>query len=217
MKLPIPGAAELVQAAAAVRDGLGDALGLAPRLLSMLDDTETLLARVTAVVGKIEMTVDRADALIASVGTTDLAAARVLSSVESTTSRGEALLDLYEGPARQLAPAVRIFADALDPDEVSAMVGLVDRLPVLLKHLDEDVLPILTTLDRVAPDLHQLLEIAQDLQVALGGLPGMGWLRKRAEKEDEEAEELAREIEAETSKPRGKPRSSRSKPPSPSS
>lgn len=217
MKLPIPGAAELVQAAAAVRDGLGDALGLAPRLLSMLDDAETLLARVTAVVGKVEMTVDRADALIASVGTTDLAAARVLSSVESTTSRGEALLDLYEGPARQLAPAVRIFADALDPDEVSAMVGLVDRLPVLLKHLDEDVLPILTTLDRVAPDLHQLLEIAQDLQVALGGLPGMGWLRKRAEKEEEEAEELAREIEAETGKPRGKPRSSRSKPPSPSS
>lgn len=211
MKLPIPGAAELVQAAAAVRDGLGDALGLAPRLLSMLDDTETLLARATALVGKIEMTVDRADALIDSVGTTDLAAARVLSSVESATSRGEALLDLYEGPARQLAPAVRIFADALDPSEVRAMVGLVDRLPLLLKHLDEDVLPILTTLDRVAPDLHQLLEIAQDLQVALGGLPGMGWLRKRAEKEEEEAEELAREMEAETGTPGGPPRSSRSK------
>lgn len=78
------------------------------------------------------------------------------------------------------------------------MIELVDRLPKLLAHLDEDVFPILTTLDRVAPDLHQLLEIAQDLQVALSGLPGMGWLRKRAEKEEQEAEQLVREIETTT-------------------
>lgn len=217
MKLPIPGAADLVHAAEAVRDGVGDALGLGPRLLALLGDAETVLARVGVVVSKIEATIDRADDLIVGVAATDRAAKQVVAGVESTAARGAALLDLYEEPVRKLAPALQTFADTLDPDEVSAMVGLVDRLPVLLKHLDEDVLPILTTLDRVAPDLHQLLEIAQDLQVALGGLPGMGWLRKRAEKEEEEAEELAREIEAETGKPRGKPRSSRSKAPSPSS
>jgi hypothetical protein len=51
-----------------------------------------------------------------------------------------------------------------------------------------------------------LLEIGQDLQVALGGLPGMGWLRKRADKEEEEAAEHTREIEAVTGKPPGKPK-----------
>lgn len=196
-----------------MRDGVEDALGLAPRVIGLIEQAETLLTRVGVVVDKIEATIDRADVLIGNVAATDQAARRVVASVLETAVQADSLFELYDEPLSTLAPSVRTFADALDPDEVRAMVGLVDRLPRLLQHLDEDVFPILTTLDRVAPDLHQLLEIAQDLQVALGGLPGMGWLRKRAEKEEQEAEEEeqeaeeeARAIEAATDKPRGKPK-----------
>lgn len=191
MRLPIPGPADLVHAAGAVRGGVSDALELVPRLVGLVGDTEALISRVGAVVDKIEGTAARADAVISRVTTTDQAAQKVMASVEQTASRVDTILDLYDDSLRKLAPALRTLADTLDPAEVQAMVHLVDRLPVLLKHLDEDVFPVLETLDRVGPDLHQLLEIAQDIQVALGGLPGMGWIRKRAEKEDEEAEQKA--------------------------
>lgn len=197
MKLPIPGPADLFQAANAVRNGVEDALALVPRLVTVVGRVESLLDRVDAVVGRIE--------------------GELVVSVEHTTERAGAILDLYESPLRALAPSFRSFSEKLEPAEVSAMIELVDRLPQLLKHLDEDVFPILTTLDRVAPDLHQLLEIAQDLQVALGGLPGMGWLRKRAEKEEEEAAQEARAIETVTRKPLGKPKVKPKPKPRPSS
>lgn len=176
------------------------------RVLALVGRAETLIGRVGQVVDKIEATIDRADTLIADVASTDQSAREVVASVQETSVRANALLALYEEPLRSMAPTVSEFAASIDPAEVRAMVQLVDRLPRLLEHLDEDVFPILTTLDRVAPDLHQLLEIAQDLQVALGGLPGMGWVRKRAEKEEEEAEEKAREIESVTGKPPGTPK-----------
>ena len=187
-------------------NGVGDALELMPRLVILVTQAETLVGRVGQVLDKIESTIDRADILITDVAATGQDARDLLASAESTSSRADTLLELYEDPLRQLAPSVRTFAEKLDPAEIQALIQLVDRLPLLVKHLDEDIFPILTTLDRVAPDLHQLLEIGQDLQVALGGLPGMGWLRKRADKEEEEAAEHTREIEAVTGKPPGKPK-----------
>lgn len=210
MRLPIPGPADLIQAAGAVRGGIGEALELLPRLVSLVEQAENLIGRVGQVVDKIEATIDRAGNLIATVASTDQAAREVVASVEETSVRAQALLALYEDSLATMAPTVSTFANSIEPAEVQAMIELVDRLPTLLKHLDEDVFPILTTLDRVAPDLHQLLEIAQDLQVALGGLPGMGWVRKRAEKEEEEADQEAKALEAATGKPSGKPKPSRS-------
>jgi len=210
VRLPILGPSDLLHGASLLRDGIGEAFELLPRLVALIGDAETLIGRVGRTVDKIEATVDRADILISGVASTDQAAREVVASVEETSQRAQALLALYEDSVRALAPTVATFAASIEPAEVQAMVQLVDRLPTLLKHLDEDLFPILATLDRVAPDLHQLLEIAQDLQVALGGLPGMGWLRKRAEKEEEEAEQEAQAIEAATGKPRGKPTVSRS-------
>ncbi len=206
MPRSIPGPADLFQAVAAVGNGVGDAFELLPRMGTLLGQAEALLGRVGLVVDQIESTLDRADVLISGVTATGQAARELVASVEDTASRAGTLLELYDDPLRKLAPSLQTFAERLDATEVDALIQLVDRLPRLLKHLDEDIFPILTTLDRVAPDLHQLLEIAQDLQVALGGVPGMGWLRKRADKEEEEAEREAQEIEAATGEPAGKPK-----------
>ncbi len=206
MRFPLPGPNDLVQAAAAVRDGVGDALDLVPRLGALLGETESLVGRIASIMDRIEGTVDRADNLLSDVAATEQAAGKVVTSVETTVVRASTLLALYDDSLHTLAPSVQTLAESLEPAEVAAMVTLVDRLPILLEHLDSDVLPILTTLDRVGPELHQLLEIAQDVQVALGGLPGMGWVRKRAEKEEAEAEEEAREVEAATGKALGKPK-----------
>lgn len=206
MRLPLPGPADILQAAVTVGNGVGDALGLGPRLVTLVGQAEALLVRVGRVVDEIEATMARVDVLLTNVAATDRAAADVVASVEQTASRADSMAELYDASLRQLAPSVQAFAEKLSPGEMEAVISLVDRLPILLKHLDDDVLPILTTLDRVGPDLHQLLEIAQDLQVALGGLPGLGWIRKRADKEEAEAAEQVREIQAVTGKPPGKPK-----------
>ena len=79
------------------------------------------------------------------------------------------------------------FVASLDPDEVQALITLVDRLPTLVTHLDEDVLPVLVTLGDVVPDVHDLLDTVQDMRQVVKGFPGSRLLRRRG------AEEIAEE------------------------
>jgi hypothetical protein len=97
--------------------------------------------------------------------------------------RADRSLQAWEPSLRRLAPSLDRFADALHPDEVAAAIGLVDRMPQLLDHVENDVLPVLQNLDRVGPDLHEVLEIVEDLRRVVTGLPGIGLLRKRGEEE----------------------------------
>ena len=45
------------------------------------------------------------------------------------------------------------------------------------------MLPVLSKLDRVGPDLHELLEVVEDLRRVMTGLPGIGLLRRRGDAE----------------------------------
>ena len=69
---------------------------------------------------------------------------------------------------------------------MQAAIKLVDELPRLAKHLNDDVLPILGTLNRVGPDIHELLDVANDVRQAIQGIPGFSYLRRRGEEKDEE-------------------------------
>ncbi len=79
------------------------------------------------------------------------------------------------------------FVEQLSHEEVTAAVRLVDELPKLRQHLTADVLPILATLDRVGPDLHDLLDVTRDLKLAVAGIPGLSMLRRRGEKLNDDA------------------------------
>ena len=74
------------------------------------------------------------------------------------------------------------FVEELSHEEISAAIHLIDELPKLKEHLTADILPILATLDRVGPDLHDLLDVTRDLKLAVAGIPGLGMLRRRGEK-----------------------------------
>jgi hypothetical protein len=50
---------------------------------------------------------------------------------------------------------------------------------VLTEHIRTDVLPILHTLDRVGPEIHELLEVTYDVRRALIGIPGFQYFRRR--------------------------------------
>src|SRR6478752_3169468 len=69
--------------------------------------------------------------------------------------------------------------------EVAALVRLVDQLPALTDQVERDVLPVLTTLGSVAPDLHELLNVSRELNEILGKIPGIGRLKRRVEEDDD--------------------------------
>jgi hypothetical protein len=101
----------------------------------------------------------------------------------------------YAPPLKQLAPSLRRLAETLEPHEVEAMVAIIDRLPELVVRLDENVLPVLASLDNVGDDVHDLLDTMQDVRQVVKGFPGSRLFRRRGAEEiaHDEAEELPAE------------------------
>ena len=190
MRLPIPGPAAVIGGAAAAAGAVETAISLVPRAADALDRVELLLDRVEKMVDRADQVVTRADETAARthaiLDTTEVVsrdAGRAADGAAGVLDRVDRALGDWEPTLRRLAPSAKRFAEELDDHEVTAAITLVDRLPVVLGHMENDVLPMLQTLDRVGPDLHEVLEVVQDLRRVLTGLPGIGLLRKRGEDE----------------------------------
>jgi ABC-type transporter Mla subunit MlaD len=197
MRIPLPGPTAVLGGAAAAAEALETALGLVPRAAEAMTRIEALLDRAEKVADQAEKVADRADQVVTRADTTTERANAVLSTAELVTrdasrtvdgatgvlDRVDSSLVAWEPSLRKLAPSLERFAEGLSPAEVTAAITLVDRLPLVLDHLENDVLPMLRTLERVGPDVHELLEVADDLRRVITGLPGIGLLRRRGEDE----------------------------------
>jgi hypothetical protein len=205
MRLPLPqlpGPLDVLDGAAAVRGGVAAMLDLVPRATTVMSRVEGLLDRADRVVERAEGLVTRADAVVtqteAITNSADVALARSQRTLDvaeitardsgravegaiGTLERVDALLLQWEPSLRKLAPIAQRVSDSIDPHEVQAAINLVDRLPQVFDHLENDVLPMLRQLDRVGPDVHELLEVVEDLRKVITGLPGVGFLRRRSE------------------------------------
>jgi hypothetical protein len=151
-----------------------DAGAVAARASRLVDDAATTAEQATAAVTGVSVIVAEASSLTA-------AAAGVVREVETTSIETRELLDAYGPTLRQAAPLAARFVQELTPEEVTAAIRLFDELPRLRRHLTEDVMPLLGKLDQVGPDLHSLLEVTNDLHLAIVGLPGLRMLRRRGE------------------------------------
>jgi ABC-type transporter Mla subunit MlaD len=190
MRLPLPGPTAVLGSAVAAAEAVETAIGLVPRMAAALTRVEAILDRVDAVVDKAEAVVDSADqATVRTHATLDRAdvvttvAARQSDAAAGVLDRIDTALLTWEPTLRRLAPSAERFAETLEKHEVDAAIALVDRLPALLEHMENDVLPVLTRLDRVGPDLHELLAVVEDLRRVITGLPGVGLLRRRGDDE----------------------------------
>jgi len=105
------------------------------------------------------------------------------------------LLTGYEPALTALAPSVQRLAETLEPHEVEAMVTLTDRLPQLVAHLDENILPVLESMGNVGTDVRDLVDTVQDLRQIVKGFPGSRLFRRRG------AEEIAAEQAQEDGQP----------------
>ncbi len=116
----------------------------------------------------------RADALVGRAGT--------------LAEGASGLLDTYQPIAEQAAPLARRFVQEFSEEELAAAIRLVDQLPKLTEHVESDIMPILATLDRVGPDVHELLNQLREVRQAIQGIPGFRLFRRRGEELEEERE-----------------------------
>ncbi|MEU5959790.1 hypothetical protein ABZ777_01130 [Micromonospora parva] len=146
-------------------------------------DTATAVATAAAdVVADAERVSRTAATVVARAdGVAGRAAVTVGTAAEAAATAAE-LMTAYEPALRRAAPMTERFVEQLSHEEITAAIHLIDELPKLKEHLTADILPILATLDRVGPDLHDLLDVTRDLKLAVAGIPGLGMLRRRGEK-----------------------------------
>jgi archaellum component FlaC len=181
-------------------DGIVDRADVA---IDAVDRTRVLADAAIAGVGATQTKADaaimdvartntKADTAIEAVGRTTARADETLGTAAALVGRVDPLLADYEPALAALAPSVQRLASTIDPQEVEALVMLIDRLPRLVRHLDEDILPVLESLGDVGTDVHDLVDVVQDLRQIVKGFPGSRLFRRRG------AEEIAQEAAEES-------------------
>jgi ABC-type transporter Mla subunit MlaD len=189
-------AGRLVGAAADLPQRLGRLVGEAEELLAgarsslrSVDATiaaaDTAVRRVDGVLDRVELTVARADAVVDS-------SDAIVGRAGTVTDTAADLIGQIQPSVQRVLPLAQRFTDSVSPAEVNAAIALVNELPELTRSLREDVLPVLTTLNGVGPDVNELLHVMDDVRRAILGIPGFTFLKKRgAERiEEDEASEL---------------------------
>ena len=176
---------------------IDSAEGVVRRVDATIDSAEGVVARVGA-------TVDTADELVLDAGTlvervvplldfADSALAPVKPVVEALLVDAEFDPEVARRVATRLTE-VLVWADktvsllepiagevlqSVDPEEIKAVVKFIDHLPALGESLETDIMPVLASMDTVAPEVHQILEVAQQCLEAVAGIPGFQLLRRR--------------------------------------
>lgn len=151
------------------------------------------LATAAAVAGDAEQVVraaggvaaDAAD-IVSSAGAVAGRAGVVVDEAVATSAAARELLDTWAPLSVRMSPLARRFVEQLSEQEVTAAIQLVDHLPQLTEHMETDIMPILATLDRVGPDVHELLDVLKDVRQAIVGVPGFAFFRRRGEDRGEE-------------------------------
>jgi hypothetical protein len=179
MRLPIPGPSDLLAVLGKGADQVDALLGAVPRMIALLDHADLLLVRATAAIDQVEVATEQAAVVVTRTSA-------VVDGAEAQVARLTLLLDGLEPPHIKLQPTLEVLAATTHPDEVAALVRLVDHLPELTARVENDVLPVMATLGSVAPDLHDLLSVSRELNDMLAKLPGLGRIKRRIDEQQGE-------------------------------
>lgn len=213
----IPGPGDVLRVAAQSFEAAQVAIGLVPRLVSMVADVEALIRRVQVLIGQIEAipirvnaTIDRVHELQAGVDEVRRTAATlvgrtadVVEDAAALTDRVQPILATYEPILQTLQPSIARLARTTSPQEIDAVIALIDMLPAIAGKLDRDILPVLDTLATVAPDLRDLLDVSKELNELIGAVPGLGRVKKRIEERQQEQDDYRADEEPPAAPDRG--------------
>ncbi|WP_093614375.1 hypothetical protein [Actinoplanes philippinensis] len=174
--------------ATAAESAVAETRAVATAAAIAVDEVTAIATRANTAIDEVSAITTRADRAIDDVSAIAVRADTTIDGVTSITTRAnavagevESLIGDYSPTLRQAAPLAARFVSELTPDEVTAAIRMIDELPALQRHLVHDVMPLLGKLDQMGPDLHKLLEVTEDLHLAIAGLPGLKMLRRRGE------------------------------------
>jgi DNA repair ATPase RecN len=185
MRLPLPGPSDVVHLLERGTAAVESMLAAAPRAVALLDDASGLLTRVDSLIERIEQTRAAADGVVERTGAVVTRAEALVGTTGPLTERLSSLLDSTEPSLTKLQPTLERLAETTDPAEVDALVSVIDMLPVLAARLETDIVPVMNSLSTVAPDLHDLLDVSRELNEMLAAVPGLGWMKRRIDDEQE--------------------------------
>lgn len=157
------------------------ATSVLPRALALLGAAEDLVRRAHRLVDDIDATRAAADAVV-------VRTAGTVASTQPTLDRARAMVETF-GPvlddlapiARNLMPTLQRISETTSPEEVEALVGLIDHLPMLVEKLEVDIVPILEDMRAVGPDIHAMLDTVADLAAMLEKVPGLNRRRREGD------------------------------------
>jgi len=173
-----------------VDDVAGRAAEVAESAAGVAESAAGVADRAGSVADRAGSVADRADQVVDQIIPVTGAAEGVLESVGTTSAGAQALLEVFQPMTERGAPLLQHFIDEFSVEELQALIKLVDQVPQFTEHMETDIMPILATLDRVGPDMHELLEVLKDVRLAIQGVPGLSLFRRRgADLEDELADE----------------------------
>lgn len=170
------------------------------RVDGVLDETARSVARTRSVLDAAAQSVVHTEALLAEAGRVTALTGDLITTAAGITATSERLVAQLDPAVTKLAPLAQRFADELSAVEVDSAIALVDELPGLTRSLQQDIVPILATLDRVGPEISELLEVTHDVRRAIVGIPGFGFFKKRGAdllEEEGDAVELEQRAERE--------------------
>ncbi|RKN49666.1 hypothetical protein [Micromonospora endolithica] len=173
---------EVAVISAAATTAIDTATAVATAAARVVGEADRVSAAAAVVVAEAERVSRAAGAVVAEASSVAHRAAGTVGTAAEAAATAAELMAAYEPALRRGAPMANRFVEQLSHEEVNAAIRLVDELPKLKEHLTADILPILATLDRVGPDLHDLLDVTRDLKLAVAGIPGLGMLRRRGER-----------------------------------
>jgi ABC-type transporter Mla subunit MlaD len=185
VRLPVPGPRDVWHVLERGADAVEQLLAAVPRVTALLDQAEALFRRVDALVGHIEGTATAADQVVERAGRVAGRADVLVGELTPLTTRLRTLLDQLEPPLTRLQPVLDRLAETTAPQEVDALVALVDNLPRLAVKMETDVLPVLDSLSTVSPDVRDMLALMAELNDMLAQIPGLSRVKRRIDDRQE--------------------------------
>lgn len=168
---------------------------LPARVDRLMVDVETLVKQLGVLIERVERVATSAETVVMEATAVTTAAQDVVGRTTATVAKADAavagaaaamaeasgLMAVYQPIAERAAPLARQFVEEFSEAELHAAIRLVDTIPKLSEHVEKDVLPLLATLDRIGPDMEELLGVVKDVRSAVSSLPGLRMLRRRPE------------------------------------
>jgi hypothetical protein len=167
--------------AAGAESAIADVRATATAAALAVDEVATIATAAGDLVRRASITAEAAGVVVGDAATAVGDVTAITNRAGTVAGEVEAMVGDYSPTLRGAAPLAARFVSELTPDEVTAAIRMIDELPALQRHLVHDVMPLLGKLDQVGPDLHKLLEVTEDLHLAIAGLPGLKMLRRRGE------------------------------------